>query len=158
MRIRLFAALCLLLAGSFAIAQDKLETKWNCAKPSESHNLDVGDAADHSYVIATGTCTAAAGGSLGEKTGKYTEFQDVHKASFTNHGYFTTTTESGDTIHYTYSGSGSADMKKPASNKWQIHDGTGKQKGVKGSGTCTGVRHDDGSSDWTCTGTYSAAK
>ena len=158
MRIRLFAAVCLLLAGSFAIAQDKIETKWNCAKPSEMHSLDVGDVPDHAYVVAQGTCTAVSGGSLGEKTGSYTEFQEVRKTGFTNHGYFTTKTDSGETLHYTYAGSGPMDIKKPASNKWTIKGATGKHKGIKGAGGCSGMRHDDESSDWTCTGTYSAAK
>ena len=157
MRVRLFAAFCLLMAGSFVIAQDKLETKWNCTKPSEQHSLDVGDVPGHAYVIAQGTCTGS-GSSLGEKTGSYTEFQEIRKASVANHGYFTTTTDAGETVHYTYAGSGPMDMKKPASNKWTIKDATGKHKGIKGTGGCTGMRHDDGSSDWTCTGTYSAAK
>jgi hypothetical protein len=158
MRTRLFAAVCLLLAGSFAIAQDKLETKWNCAKPSEMHSLDVGDVPGHAYVIAQGSCTAAAGGSLGEKTGNYTEFQEVRKTGFTNHGYFTTTMDGGDMAYYTYAGSGPADLKKPAGNKWQIKSASGKHKGLKGSGMCSGTRHDDGSSDWTCTGTTTAGK
>lgn len=158
MRIRLFAAFCLALVGSWAMAQDKLETKWNCAKPAEMHTLDVGDVPGHSYAIAQGTCTAPAGDSLGEKSGNYTEFQEIRKTSFTNHGYFTTTMDNGDMAYFTYAGSGPADIKKPASNKWQIRSGTGKHKGLKGSGTCSGERHDDGSSDWVCTGTYSMGK
>jgi hypothetical protein len=63
--------------------------------------------------------------------------------------------DNGDMAHYTYEGSGPTDITKPATNKWKILGGTGKHKGMKGSGSCSGTRNQDGSSDWTCTGTYS---
>ena len=44
------------------------------------------------------------------------------------------------------------------SNKWQATGGTGKFKGINGSGTCTGTGNADGSTTWTCTGTYSLPK
>jgi len=157
MRKELFVVFCSLLFGSLAMAQDKIENKWNCAKPTEMHSLLVGDVPGHSYAIAQGSCTAT-DSSLGEKTATYTEFQELHKTSFTNHGHFTTTMDNGDMAHYSYAGSGPADIKKPVSNKWQILSATGKHKGIKGSGTCSGTRHDDGSSDWVCTGTSSMAK
>ena len=150
-------ALCLFALTVLSAAQEKLENKWNCSKPSDSHSFDVGDVPNHSYVITQGSCTATAS-TIGEKTGTYTEFEEVWKARFTNHGRFTTTTDSGDKIYYVYEGSGPADITKPATNKWKIVDGTGKQKGMKASGTCSGDRHDDSTSDWTCTGAPSATK
>jgi hypothetical protein len=158
MRKLLFVVFTLLVFGSTAMAQSKIETKWHCTKPSAEQKLDVGDVADHSYVIAQGACNATPGDSLAEKSGAYTEFQELRKASFTNHGHFNVTADNGDMIYYAYMGSGPTDLKKPVSNKWRILSGTGKAKGIKGSGTCSGMRQDDGSSDWTCTGTYSAAK
>ncbi len=158
MRQLLFVALCCGLFGSAAMAQSKLETKWHCDKPSAMQKLDVGDVPDHSYVIAQGSCAATAGDSLSDKSGAYTEFQELWKAKFTNHGRFNVTTGSGDMAYYTYEGSGPTDITKPATNKWKIHSGTGKVKGINGTGGCTGARHDDGTSDWTCTGTYSMGK
>jgi hypothetical protein len=157
MRQLLFVALCLGLFGSAGMAQSKLDTKWHCDKPSAMQKLDVGDIPGHSYVIAQGTCTAS-GDSLSEKTGAFTEFQEVWKAKFTNHGRMNVTTDSGDMIYYTYEGLGPTDITKPATNKWKGQNGTGKLKGVNASGSCTGARHDDGTSDWTCTGTYSTGK
>ena len=58
-------------------------------------------------------------------------------------------------VHYTYDDTGSTDPKKPLSNKWKVVGGTGKHKGIKGAGSCAGKQNDDGSSDWTCTGTTS---
>jgi hypothetical protein len=157
MRKQWFVAFCLLVLASVAMAQSKVDTKWHCAKSAEEHKFDVGDEADHSYQIAQGTCIATASAS-GEKNGAYTEFRELWKASFTNHGRFNVTMDNGDMVYYTYEGSGPADITKPASNKWKMQSGTGKHKGIKGSGSCSGTRNSDGSSDWACTGSFSMGK
>ena len=153
---RLLVVFCLLVLASVAMAQ-KIDTKWNCAKPSTNPMVAVGDVPDHSYALAQGTCTAASSGS-GEKSGAFTEFDEVWKATMAGHGRFNVTMDSGDMVYYTYETSGSNDLKKPAANKWKIVSGTGKHKGVKGSGSCSGTRHEDGSSDWVCTGTSEMGK
>ena len=153
MRKILFVTFFLLVFGSSAMAQNKVDTKWHCPKQSADHSFAVGDVPDHSYMILQGTCKATSSGSgFAEKSGAYTEFRETWKASFTWHGRFNVTMDNGDTVYYTYEGS------KPASNKWTILSGTGKYKGIKGSGTCLGTLHEDGSSDWACTGTYSVGK
>ena len=153
MRKLLFVAFCLLAFGSAAIAE-KIDTKWHCATPTANHKFDVGDEPDHAYALAQGACTATATVS-GEKSGAYTEYQELWKASYTNHGRYNVTMDNGDMVYYTYEGSGPADITKPAANKWKILSGTGKHKDMKGSGSCSGTRHEDGSSDWACTGSYS---
>jgi hypothetical protein len=152
MRKLLVVAFCLLTFGTVTMAQTKMETKWHCSKPTASHKFDVGDVPDHSYAIVQGTC-AATSSTNGEKTGAFTEFQEVWKGSSKNHGQFNVTMDNGDITYYTYEASGPTDVKSPASNKWNISGGTGKHKDMKGSGVCSGTRHDDGSSDWLCTGT-----
>jgi hypothetical protein len=156
MRKQLFVAICLLVLAVAAMAQ-KIDTKWNCTKPSTNPMLAVGDVPDHSYALGQGTCTATKSGS-GEKSGAYTEFDEMWKATYTGHGRFNVTMDNGDMVYYTYETSAPNDIKKPASNKWKIVSGTGKHKGIKGSGTCSGTRHDDGSSDWVCTGTSEMGK
>lgn len=156
MRNLLLVALSLLVSGSIAMAQSKVDTKWHCSKAAAEHKLDVGDAPDHSYSIGQGTCEAtSSGGALKEKAGDYTEFHDAWKASFNFHGHFNATTDNGDKVYYTYEGSASTDIAKPAANKWKIVSGTGKHRGIKGSGSCSGKVNADGSADWECTGTYS---
>jgi hypothetical protein len=156
MRKLMFIAFCLLVSGSVAMAQNKVDTKWHCPKESVSHNLEVGDVPGHSYMILQGPCDATASDSgFAEKTATYTEFQERWKASINFHGRFNVTMDNGDKVYYTYEGSASTDITKPASNKWKILSGTGKHKGIKGSGTCTGSLNADGSSDFACTGTYS---
>jgi hypothetical protein len=156
MRKLVLFALTLLIFGSVAIAQSKIDTKWHCSKAATEYKLEVGDVPDHIYWIGQGTCEATAGeGDLKEKSGQYTEFHDQWKASFHFHGYYHATTDGGDKILYTYEGTGSPDIAKPAANKWKIVSGTGKLKGIKGSGGCKGKVNADGSADWDCTGTYS---
>ena len=156
MRTFLLVALALLVSGSIAMAQDKIDTKWHCSKAATEHKLDVGDTPDHTFLISQGTCDATSSdGDLKEKSGEYTEFHDGWKASFKFHGYFNATTDNGDKVHYTYEGSASTDITKPAANKWKIVSGSGKHKGIKGSGGCAGKVNADGSADWECTGTYS---
>jgi hypothetical protein len=158
MRKLILVAFAILVSGSAAMAQNKVDTKWHCPKAPD-HNLDVGDVAGHSYALIQGTCDASSSDSgFAEKTGAYTEFQERWKASYTNHGRFNATLDNGDKVFYTYQGSAPTDIAKPASNTWKILSGTGKHKGIKASGSCTGTRNADGSGDWTCTGTYSMAK
>ena len=154
MRKLLLIAFCVLLFGTMMMGQT-IDTKWHCNKPAENPMLKVGDVPDHNYALAQGTCDATSGGA-GEKSGAYTEFQDVWKASFTNHGRFNVTMDDGGMVYYTYEYSGKSDDKNLA-NKWKIVSGSGKHKGAKGSGTCSGKRNDDGSSDWECTGTIAMA-
>ena len=148
-------AFWVLVFSGFAMAQTG-ETKWHCDKATTQNQLDVPDGTGHLYVIAQGNCTATESG-MGEKTGEFTEFQDVHKTAFTNHGRFVVTMENGDKAYYNYQGSGDR-AKKTATNKWKVTGGTGKFKTGGPSGSCTGALADDGSSDWTCNPAAAAAK
>jgi len=79
-RIPLFVACSLLVFGSAAMAQNKLNTKWHCPKPSTEYKLDVGDVPGHSYMIAQGTCNATASdSSFAVKTDDVTEFREIWK-------------------------------------------------------------------------------
>jgi hypothetical protein len=138
------------------MAQSKVDTKWHCAKQSAEHKLNVGDLPDHSYGILQGTCNAASSHSgFAEKVGDYTEFQETWKATISFHGRFNVTMDDGDKVYYTYEGSASTDITKPFSQKMKILSGTGKYKGIKGTGTCLQTINADGSADLGCTGTYS---
>ena len=87
--------------------------------------------------------------------GTGTEFAEITGDSSQGHGVFVETMANGDNIHFTYQTAGAI---KSGSNKWQATGGTGKFKGINGSGTCTGTGNADGSTTWTCTGTYSLPK
>ena len=72
---------------------------------------------------------------------------------------FVETFDSSDKISYTYQATGT--MKDSAfqagENKYRITGGTGKMKGIKGSGTCKTTGTADGGLEYTCTGEYTIA-
>jgi len=155
MRKVLVVAVGLLLIASVAVAQSK-DSKWHCDQPSSEKSLEVGDVAGHSFVIEQGNCTSTES-AIGEKSGIFTEFLENWKTSGTVKGRFNVTLESGDKIFHSYQSTFDP-VKKTIAEKWTVVNGTGKYKGAKGSGTCTGKLNDDGTSDWNCSGIITAAK
>jgi hypothetical protein len=154
-KLSLFA-LALLASVPVAAAQSKIDTKWHCPKATTENTLNVGDVPDHVYYIGQGTCDATSSdGDLKEKSGTFTEFHDQWKTTYNFHGYYIANTVDGDKVNYKYEGSASTDITKPVANKWKIASGTGKNKGIKGTGGCAGKANSDGSFDLECTGTYS---
>src|SRR5437870_12002997 len=97
-----------LLLSSLLLAKDKLVSQWNCGKPSDTHSIDVGDQANHSYAVTKTTCTATKSdvGGVKEKEGIGTQFNDTMGDTSTLHGVVVVTAENDDTIHYTYASAG----------------------------------------------------
>jgi len=157
--------MCLfVLCVSLSVAQEKISSQWKCeVKPADQHSISVGDREGHSYGISQGKCTAEKGslGDAKEQEGTFTEFADVTGTAIQNHGVFVEAVAGGDKIFYHYHGNqtGTKDGKfESGENKFTFAGGTGKFKGVKGEGGCKGKGNADGSSTWTCEGTYTAAK
>ena len=151
-----------LVLASLSLAQEKVDSQWKCGKASDDHSIDVGDKANHAYAVSKSTCTATKSeiGGTTEKEGIGTQFNEVSGNTSTWHGVFVVTTESGDKIHYHYTGKG---MMKDAkfvsgSNKWTIASGTGKLAGLKGEGTCSGKGDGADGAIWDCSGTYTMKK
>lgn len=140
----------------------KLNTQWKCTAPNPVHALPVGDTADHAYVVQQGKCTATKGEIAGvmDKDGASTEFAEVTGNNAKGHGVFVSTLANGDkiTYDYTFTGVSSKNAFQSGSNKWTMTGGTGKFKGIKGSGTCSGKGGSDGSAVFDCVGTYTIAK
>jgi hypothetical protein len=102
MRKLLLVALLLLVSGSIAMAQNKIDTKWHCPKPTADNKFDVGDVPEHIYWIGQGACSATSSGdAFKEKSAEYTEFQERWKASYNNHGRFNVTLDNGDRVYST---------------------------------------------------------
>jgi hypothetical protein len=144
-----------LLLACWSLAQEKVSSHWNCGKASEQHAIDAGDKANHAYGVSKTTCTATKS-ELKEKEGVGTQFDETTATSDTWHGVFVTTTESGDKIHYHYTGTGTVKDGQfvSGSNKWTMKGGTGKLAKAKGEGSCTGKGDGAGGATWDCTGTY----
>ena len=75
------------------------------------------------------------------------------------HGIFVETLESGDTVSYKYQMTSTTKDKivQAASDTWTITGGTGKLKGIKGSGTCKGKGDAAGALSLDCMGKYTMA-
>jgi hypothetical protein len=146
------------LLTSLSLAQEKLESQWKCGKASDDHSIDVGDKANHSYAVSKTTCTATKSeiGGTKEKEGIGTQFNEATGNATTWHGVFVVTAESGDKIHYHYTGKGMMKDGKFTSgtNKWTMMGGTGKFAKAKGEGTCAGKGDGADGATWECTGTY----
>ncbi|MGC2764084.1 MAG: hypothetical protein WB607_01140 [Candidatus Acidiferrum sp.] len=94
-------------------------------------------------------------GGASSKEGVFSEHGEVSGDHSKASGVSVETFDSGDKIFYTYEATGT--MKDNAfqagENKYQITGGTGKMKGIKGSGTGTA----DGGLEYSCTGEYTLA-
>ena len=150
------------LCATVALAQRRLANGWACGKPAMTHNIEVGDQPNHAYSIDQIKCTSTKGEIAGvkEKEGTGTQFTEVTGNSSSGHGVFVETMANGDKIHYTYQTTATIKdgQMQSGSDKWQATGGTGKFKGITGSGTCTGTGTADGSATWACSGFYSLPK
>jgi hypothetical protein len=159
----LFLGVCALcLSASFALAQGKVDSQWNCGKATDTHSIDVGDQTGHAYAISQFTCTAVKGEIEGvkEKEGTGTEFDDMKANTVKYHGVFVEAMPNGDKLHYGYHGTGTMEKGQfqSASAEWTFTGGTGKFKGAKGKGTCKGKGNPDGSTTFDCAGDYTLPK
>jgi len=150
---------CVLLMSSLSLAKDKLTSQWICAaKPLEAHSIDVGDQANHAYVVSKESCNPAKSdvGGAKEKEGGATQFNETMGDSASWHGVFISTTDSGDKIYYHYTGKGmvKGGQFQSGTDKWTMVGGTGKFASAKGDGTCEGKGNADGSVTWDCTGMF----
>jgi len=162
MRKLILAVGLICLCAGVALAQGNVASAWTCGKAAMVNSIEVGDQPNHAYVIDQVKCTATMGkiADAGEKEGTATEFAEVAGNHSTGHGIFIETLANGDKIHYSYSNSATTKDGQfvSGSNKWRLTGGTGKFKGIKGSGGCVGKPAAEGSSAWSCKGTYSLPK
>ena len=158
MKYKIFCS-CVVFAFVVAIApaQTKISTSGKCGKPDVQQNIPAGDSPGHVFVLTQGKCeTKGEVGGAASKEGAFSEHGEVSGSHSKVWGVYVETFDSGDKIFYTYQGS--TVLKDGAlqtgQNKYQISGGTGKMKGIKGSGTCKLSPNADGGLDYTCTGEY----
>ena len=158
----LFVGCLMCLSASLATAQGKVDSQWNCTKPTSGNSIDVGDQPGHAYAISQFNCTAAKGeiADVKEKEGMGTEFEEVKGNAVRYHGVFVETLANGDKLHITYTGTGTTEQGHPQTSvsKWSVANATGKLKGAKGQGTCNGKFNPDSYMTFTCEGEYTLAK
>jgi hypothetical protein len=150
--------LCLPIPTAVTQAQTTINNAWKCSVVEPVNAVPVTGQADHAYSVYSVNCTATSGEIAGvkEKTGTATEFAEAMGKTHKGHGIFVETLENGDTITYDYTFTSTMNGKvaESASNSWTMTSGTGKAKGIKGSGTCKGTGNPDASLTLECTGSY----
>ncbi|HKD64134.1 MAG TPA: hypothetical protein VKB40_08875 [Candidatus Acidoferrales bacterium] len=139
------------------LAQTKQSLTGKCSKPDTEQSVPAGDVEGHTFSLVQFKCTAK-GEVNGEegKDGIATEQRDGTAKHAKSWGVFVETFEGGDKVFYDYQTTVAAksDGTMAGTNKYQITGGTGKMKGIKGSGTCKLTDTGDGGSDYSCTGEY----
>ena len=154
--------LLVLMAWSIAAsasAQTKLTGKEHCAKPDPDYSIEVGDQPGHILSARKAACTWTEGmeiAGLKVKAAQDVATGEVTGATARDTGYHVATMDNGD--KYTVRFNGTAMMAKDKTGaitgKWTFVSGTGKLKGIKGSGTYKGTVAADGSADVDVEGDY----
>jgi len=147
------------LAVAMTSAQTKMNLSGRCGKPDVQYSVPVLDQLGHMYTLAQGKCTAMGDvNGTTAKDGIFSEHGDVTANQVKNWGIFVETFANGDKVTYSYQTTGTMNNGafEAGTNKYQIVDGTGTMKGIKGSGTCKLTGNND-NLDYECTGEYSVA-
>jgi hypothetical protein len=159
MRQFVWVACSLLCFASATWAQNRVDTKWVCEKPSPFYTVAVGDAPNHTFTIFKVSCkSVTTDANFPEDKTDYTEFQEMQDGSVSVHGRMNVAMKNGDKVYYSFEGSFSTDTTKPFSQRWKLESGTGRFKSIGGSGTCSGMVHTDGTGDMECIGRFSIGK
>lgn len=151
----------LAMAAASAPAQTKQSFSGKCAKPEVLQTLPAGDKEGHAYLLQQGKCETATGEVEGAKSkqGAFAEHGESTATRIQGWGTYVESYDSGDKIFYAYHTTAAVKdgVITTGGNTYQIAGGTGKMKGIKGSGTCKLKGNADGSLDFACTGEYTMA-
>jgi uncharacterized protein affecting Mg2+/Co2+ transport len=160
-----YKILCGCMVFAFAVSMTSAQTKFTssgkCGKADVEQSISVPDKEGHVFKLAQGKCvTKGEIGGATSKEGAYSEHQEVAGNLTKVWGVYVETFDSGDKVFYTYQGSVTTKngAVQSGQNKWQITGGTGKMKGIKGSGTCKHTPEEGGYLDYACTGEYTLAE
>src|SRR5271167_1739872 len=143
-----------------AYAQTKNSTSGKCAKPDIQQSVPAGDQSGHVFTLAQGKCVSKGevGGTMSKK-GAFAEHGDVMGNRMKNSGVYVETYDSGDKVFYAYQTTGTTKdgAFQAGQNTYRITGGTGKMKGIKGSGACKLTAAADGGINYSCSGEYTLA-
>jgi len=156
-----YRILCCCAVFAFAVAitpaQMKPTTSGKCSKPDVQQSIPAGDQPGHAFALAQGKCvTKGEVGGATSKEGAFSEHQEISGDHLKVWGVYVETFDTGDKIFYTYQSTGTTKdgALQTGQNKYQVTGGTGKMKGIKGSGTCKFTGNSEGGLDYSCTGEY----
>jgi hypothetical protein len=157
----LFACVLFTVAASVSSAQTKYSFSGKCAKAENPQSIPAGDKDGHVFMIQQGKCTTDKGalGDIKSKEGMYSEHDEVMGNRLKAWGVYAETYDNGDKIFYDYQGSSTTKdgALVSGSNAWHLAGGTGKMKGIKGTGSCKLTPGEGWGLNYNCTGEYTLA-
>lgn len=164
MRLKTLLSFVVVFAlAAVASAQTKISGTLQCAKPDQQHAIEVGDRANHSFVISQTKCTWTKSleiAGVQSKEHASTGFSEVSGNRSRDQGYSVGTMTNGDKYYTRFQDS--ATLKEgvfeSSEGKWSFAGGTGKLKGLKGQGTYKGKGAPDGTSTYEAEGEYELPK
>ena len=149
------------VAVAAASAQTKHEFSGKCGKADNVQSIPAGDKDGHTFMVQQGKCTTDKGeiGGAKSKEGAFSEHDDVMGNHLKAWGVYVESYENGDKVFYDYQGSSTTKDGALVSgnNTWRITGGTGKMKGIKGTGSCKFTPGEGGGLNYACTGEYTLA-
>jgi hypothetical protein len=158
MKYRLLCASALfILVVAVTPAQTTVSLSGKCGKADVLQSIPAGDKDGHLFMLQQGKCVSMGEvGGAKSKEGMFSEHNEATGTHLKGWGVYVETFDSGDKIFYSYQSNGTTKDGAFAGgvNKYQVTGGTGKMKGIKGSGTCKTTANAAGGIDYTCTGEY----
>lgn len=143
MRTSMTVSAMLCVVAFSAGAQTRFSAKLQCGKPDVNSMAEVPDAAGHMVMLTKANCTWPT--ALEVAGAKSTTAVDVgvneaHGSSASGQGYNVTTMDNGDKVSVSYQATVMMNKDGSGSFKgtWKWISGTGKFKGIHGSGTYKG--------------------
>ena len=156
MKHKVLCVCAALVCATAASAQTKHTFSGVCSKPDSQQSVPAGDKDGHMFTISSGKCTSkGAVNGVESKDGAWADHGDSMGTKGKVSGMFVQNLDGGDKVFYSYSESVTMkdNMPQTASVSYTITGGTGKMKGLKGSGTCKlNAEGTDGSMKYSCTG------
>lgn len=145
----LLLGLLALFATMSAGAQTKMSGTLTCNKPDPSYKVDAGDRAGHAYWLEKDSCTWTQPADLGgdkTKDGYSISSTEMTPTRGMVHGTHVTTMASGDKTFVAFHDTFPIKDGKPgdSTGHWTYTGGTGKLKGLKGTGTYKATPNADG--------------
>jgi hypothetical protein len=147
-----------LTLSAVASAQTQFSGREQCAKPEPEYTVPVSDRPNHAMALAKEKCTWTKGEIGGIRI---TEEEDVVVSDISGNtasarGYAVPVLANGDKVFVHFQGITTLKDTVPVSfhGTWSFTGGTGKLKGIKGSGTYKGRDNPDGSGTADIEGKY----
>ena len=146
-----------------ACAQVRILGTANCPTPTARYSLNVPANPGRVLSIAQGPCVWLKPWTIqgiASKEGVGTRFIELNGSTAKLRILYVETMANGDAL--TWEEQGTSVMKgrmvQSAETKWSVLEGTGRFKGARGTGICSGVGQPDSSVTWRCRGTITLAK